>query len=384
MKIYGQSSIANLMGDRLVFRNLVPVDQSIPSFSTVCTRLGLTLHATPRKTTPDYARVLVEILKQARKKTAPTAELQRVIYVGDTRMNDGEAFLNICRAGGWQGMGFIGADRDAPFKMDIERHEHASLYLANRWQALTRFHEDVLKAGGSMDENTVLLLDIDKTILGARGRNDSLIDLARMDAARKLAADTLGNHFNPVEFQQAYDCLNQPEFHAFTSDNQDYLVYTCLVLNSRLLSLDDLLQTIQPRGTNRFSDFVMFVDERKTLLPPGMKAVHTGFYERYQNNDPTPFKQFRCYEYLNTEKLLLAGAATGSADELLKKAIVITHEVYALAETWQKGGTMIFGLSDKPDEASLPSDELKAEGHQPIHRIITQIIGCDCDDARIF
>ncbi len=378
MKIYGQSSISEFLGDNVVYRNLEPVNRAIPSFSALCGQLGLASRVVPRKTTPEYARVLVEMLNQARRMNTPAIRLKRVIYIGDTRLNDGEAFLNICRAGGWPGMGFIGADRNNPPQVDIEQHAQAALYLANRWQALTRFVNDLKTGGFPVDESTALLLDIDKTILGARGRNDRLIDRARIEAAQKLAAEILGSQFDTDAFQQTYDWLNQPEYHAFTTDNQDYLVYTCLIVNSHLLSLDDLLETIQIGKAGRFADLIAYVDGCASQLPPALKEVHTRFAERYQSGDPTPFKQFRQYEYLNTERLLRASATSDDVDHLLKETIVMTNEVYELAAAWKNQGVLLFGLSDKPDEASLPGEELKSKGHLPIHQIQTQIVGDTC------
>jgi hypothetical protein len=35
----------------------------------------------------------------------------------------------------------------------------------------------------------------------------------------------------------------------------------------------------------------------------------------------------------------------------------------------------MFGLSDKPDEASIPGPELAAKGYQAIHHIETDVVG---------
>ena len=39
----------------------------------------------------------------------------------------------------------------------------------------------------------------------------------------------------PPSFQTAYERLNQPEYHPFTTDNQDFLVYICLILGGGLI-----------------------------------------------------------------------------------------------------------------------------------------------------
>ena len=61
--------------------------------------------------------------------------------------------------------------------------------------------------------------------------------------------------------------------------------------------------------------------------------------------------------------------------ELLDSEIVITQEVREVALRWKKEGALLFGLSDKPDEASFPGDELILQGYQPIHCIETFAVG---------
>ena len=64
-----------------------------------------------------------------------------------------------------------------------------------------------------------------------------------------------------------------------------------------------------------------------------------------------------------------------SVSQLLDNEIVITQEVRELALRWKERGALLFGLSDKPDEASLPSVELLAEGYLPIHRVPAWAVG---------
>jgi hypothetical protein len=55
--------------------------------------------------------------------------------------------------------------------------------------------------------------------------------------------------------------------------------------------------------------------------------------------------------------------------------IVITQEVRELALEWRSRGALLFGLSDKPDEASLPTPELEQQGYLPLHRSVTHLVG---------
>jgi len=71
MKCYGLSALTDLWGDFIVYRNLSPADQRLPGLGDLRVSLGLLDGLVPRKNETDYARVVVEILKQARASTAP-------------------------------------------------------------------------------------------------------------------------------------------------------------------------------------------------------------------------------------------------------------------------------------------------------------------------
>jgi hypothetical protein len=60
---------------------------------------------------------------------------------------------------------------------------------------------------------------------------------------------------------------------------------------------------------------------------------------------------------------------------LLSDELVITQEVRELAMDWKARGALLFGLSDKPDEASIPTESLESEGYQSIHRVETHAVG---------
>ena len=224
MKNYGLASVAEFLDDFVVYRNLVPMDPGLPSLDALRGALDLTESVTPRKSEPDYGRVMVQLLKQARALDAPGAEIKRLVYVGDTRLNDGTAFANACRAGGWPGIAFIGSEKgDAP-QVEIVEQDGQTLYLANRWSMLADFDAYCAENGFPLDAETAVILDLDKTTVGARGRNDHVINTARVAAVRRTVGDLLGNAFDPVSFQEAYDLLNQTQFHPFTTDNRRSLM----------------------------------------------------------------------------------------------------------------------------------------------------------------
>ncbi|NLE76744.1 MAG: hypothetical protein GX605_08335 [Chloroflexi bacterium] len=280
-------------------------------------------------------------------------------------MNDGTAFANLCAAGGWDGRAFIG--RDDP-ERPPQTHQEGTLFLGNRWSALGDFLALVAARGFPLDEGVALVIDLDKTAIGARGRNDGLIDAARLEGLRRTVSGLLGVGFDEAAFRQAYDELNQPLYHPFTADNQDYLAYLCLMLGAGLCQLAPLLGRIRDGSLATFSALIEEVQRRRgELAGSGLAAIHDQVWGAMQAADPTPFKAFRRQEYLAT--IARCGDLPGaSAPEALAARIVVTEEVRQAARKLKEGGALVFAVSDKPDEASHPSAEDAQLGLQPLHR----------------
>jgi len=375
MKNYGRASVSEFLDDRIVYRNLVPVDSRLPPLARIRPLVALPEGLIPRKSELEYARVIAHLLQEARALDRPGVPIERLIYVGDTRLNDGNAFANICRAGGWPGLAFIGSERDDPAQVEVVEGQGNALFVANRWSALDEFDDFCQERHHPADERAAVVVDLDKTALGARGRNDRVIDRARVDAVRRTVGDLLGAGFDAAGFQAAYDRLNQPRFHPFTSDNQDYLAYTCLILGSGLYALESLEGEIQAGRLVSFGQFIDGVDARSAELPADLRGIHAGIYASVQQGDPTPFKEFRYNEYLTTTARMGHLDDGASVADLLTGEILVTQEVRQIALAWKERGALLFGLSDKPDEASVPGAELAAQGRLPIHRVETHAVG---------
>jgi len=219
------------------------------------------------------------------------------------------------------------------------------------------------------------VIDIDKTALGARGRNGQVIDRARVQAVQDTVATLLGGDFDLDAFLRAYNLLNQPEFHPFTADNQDYLAYICLMLGSGLYQLEKIVEDVRAGRLASFEQFITIVDAQNAALPVKLADIHSEIYANVRAGDPTPFKAFRRNEYLRTIHCFGSLSDDTSLERLLDQEILITQEVRAAALAWQKQGALLFGLSDKPDEAATPTPELAAQGYQPIHRAETHAVG---------
>ncbi|MCK4682370.1 hypothetical protein KAT59_05055, partial [Candidatus Bipolaricaulota bacterium] len=221
--------------------------------------------------------------------------------------------------------------------------------------------------------------DLDKTALGARGRNDHVIDRVRIEAVRRTIGDLLGDQFDQQAFERAYEQLNAPEFHPFTGDNQDQLAYLCLILGSGFVELESLLDELRAGRLVRFKEFIERVDSRSSKLPNLLGEIHQQIYRAVMEGDPTPFKAFRRAEYEETVSKMGTLDDDAPVSDLIAEEILITQEVREAALAWRKEGALLFGLSDKPDEASIPTLELAFQGYLPIHSVKTHAVGSDTE-----
>lgn len=376
MKSYGRTSVSEFLADRIVYRNLDPYDRSLPRMEQIRHEIDLPAGSTPRKNEPEYARVIVYLLQQCLRQDLPGGKIERLVFVGDTRLLDGTAYANLCQSGGWPGLAFIGSEDNQPAAFKLAKAEGGHpLYLSNRWMALREFDQFCAAQSLPIGVGTAVVIDLDKTTIGARGRNGQVIDQARLEAVETTVADLLGAAFDPAAFRAVYDPLNQPEYHHFTADNQDYLAYICLILGSGLYSYGGLVGEVQSGRLASFGQFINAVEGRKSELPSQLAQIHREIYQNFQVGDPTPFKTFRSNEYQSTTRRFGCLDDSTPVERLLREEIVITQEVRQMALEWRERGALLFGLSDKPDEASLPTPELEQKGHLPLHRTVTHIVG---------
>ena len=381
LRIYGRSSVSEYLGDFMVYRSLNPCDPRLPGYAECSLAAGVPSGRLPRKHEDGYARLVVHLLKAARCLGDPAARLKRLIYLGDTRLSDATAFRNLCLAGGWDGLAFIcSEDSRRPPTLRLEEREVQGegvhrLYNANRWALLSELETQRQSVGFPVDEETVVVVDLDKTAIGARGRNAQVIDQARQHAVQVTVADVLGKAFDESVFQEAYNALNQPEFHNFTEDNQDYLAYVCLAIGSGRYGLEGVMAKIRSGELVTFEQFIAGVDVYRLELPVGFGDLHTDFYACMRAGDPTPFKAFRRSEYRLTASRMGSLPDGAPLAQILAEEIVITQEVQQAGLEWKARGALIFGLSDKPDEASLPDKVQASQGWLPLHRLETHAVG---------
>lgn len=373
MHTFGTTSLHDLFDDLVILRNLAPFDQRLAGLAEAWQHMGLSSARIPRKHEPEYAKASVWFVRQARALDLPGADVRELLFIGDTAMADGNAFRNLARAGGWPGWCFIGAEKlSAPASLTVESD---NVSLANRWALLADWLAAVRAAGARLDEHTAVVVDMDKTAIAARGRNASVIDDARVQGLHRTAAGLLGEAFDLARVQAAHNELKEPAYHPFTADNQDYLAYICLAVSAGLIDLPTLVAQVKAGEMRSFEQFIAWADTRLSAAPAGLQAIHRDVYPLVQAGDPTPFKAFRRNEYLCTVERFGRLPEDTLLDTLLAEQVCITQEVRETA-LWLKGrGCLLLTMSDKPDEATLPTPELAAQGLLPLHRTPTTAVG---------
>ena len=371
---FPRATLADFLGDFVVYRNLEPADNRLRGLKQVWPEIGLESYRIPRKAEARYANAVLHFLRQAQALRGVERPLARLLYIGDTRLLDGTAYRNLRRASGWPGWAFI-ASEDAQAEPLVKVED--DLYLANRWAALADFLDFVQAQGLPLDEATVAVIDLDKTALGARGRNDRAVDAARVEGVRRTVEGVLGANFDEAAFRAVYDELNQPRYHPFTADNQDVLAYVCLMVAGGIYDYAKLLQDIADGRVSTFEQFVEMchraLDQREDSST-GLRSVHAEVYGNFRQGDPTPFKSFRRQEYLTTIARMDFLPDDSELSLLLQEEITLTREVAEAARWLQARGVLCFGISDKPDEASRPTPAQAEAGYPPLHRARMKVV----------
>jgi len=374
LDLVGIEPLSAHFGDSIVYRDLEPVSPRLPGLSDLWADAGLPAYRIPRKTEPAYSQVLIRILDAAQRvrfaeRGGPTPRLEKILFIGDNPMSDATFVRNLATLRPLRG--FIGSER-----LDESSHVTVDglLYFANRWSALADFLDWAAEHGMEPGENLALLVDVDKTALGARGRNDGNVDRARRAAAEAVAANALGDAFDAARFRLAYDDLNRPAYHAFTADNQDFVGFASLMIAGGVYDLRALHSDLEQKRLPSFRQFMAVCGRRlEEGRRAALTAVHQEVWTCTQAGDPTPFKRFRCREFETTTAAMLAADDSVSAEEALADHIVLTREVLEAARLVTEAGALPFLVSDKPSEASIP--RATQPGTRPVHRVPAYVVG---------
>lgn len=365
-----RATIADLLGGFIAYRNLRPIDLRLRGATDALPR------SIPRKGSHDHAIVVADILRGAHRLVHGTesASPSRLMYVGDSASSDVRAFGHLCRITQWEGRALIVSETAEPATVRADVVDGGTVLFANRWHALPRLVEQSRAAGYGDDRQTIVVIDIDKTLIGARGRNSIPLDRARfraaLDAARSVSGDAVDGTLLEINLRE----FDRPAWHPLTADNQDVVAYVALIATSGTFRVDELRswQHVEQGG---FPSLLADLGKRRHLMSPWIRDLHDAICDQVNRGSPTPFRAFRQSEYWATRNAISRRADVAGAAERLDSEIVLTEEVWSAARSWQSRGCVVFGLSDKPDEACFPPDSSPPDVALPLHRIPMPIIG---------
>ena len=166
------------------------------------------------------------------------------------------------------------------------------------------------------------------------------------------------------------------KYHPFTADNQDYLAYICLMISAGFATTEALLAEVDAGQVASFRDFIEQVEAGCDRLPSdALRALHADIYGLVLAGDPTPFKAFRRREYRETVNRMGHLPDDAPLAQRLVEEVCLTREVVEFARWLAGRGCLLLAASDKPDEATMPTPAMVAEGFLPLHRTLTHIVG---------
>ncbi len=340
--MYKRGKLSDIFGRRIVFRELNPVDRDLPQFSEI--KKVFSLKRLPRKKDAEYAKALSYIFSKA-------GSFKKVFYIGDTLMSDASVIENFANLSIYEVFGVITREGELD---GFSEKKH--FVVSGSWSALGDVISVFEKKHFAIDEETVLVIDIDKTAIGVRGRNDSAIDKARLDAIKELASEIFGN-IDEEKFSAAYECANRKEFFYITEDNQDIVSLLSFFIYDGVVSETDL-------KSGKFKNALHLIE----TVSPGntlLKGISLKVLENIKNGNPTAFPEFRRKEFLKTIARTDFLPDETPLSDLLLEEILITGEVYDAALYAKKRGALVFGVSDKPALSTMPQ---KGEGLPPVYK----------------
>ena len=333
--MYKRDKLNTIFEDYIVFRELNPLKKGLPSFSEL--KKQLKLDFLPRKKDIEYAKVLTSLFKKI-------GDFEKVIYFGDTYLNDGSVIKNLTELDEYKVFGVITEERE----QDYIKFK-GNVILNTKWRNLLPILEILERRGFLLDEKTIVVIDIDKTFIGARGRNNKAIDKARMDAIKSIIEDTLGE-IEEDRFDYIYSRLNRRNLHPFTGDNQDIVAIMSIIFYGDYYALGRFIREFYAgkwREPLEFFNAITISPNEKTY------KLLEEVKENLSKRNPTAFPTFREREFSCTIKRIDFLPDESDVGKLLKEEILITREVYEVGLIAKKKGALVFGLSDKPELSSI-------------------------------
>lgn len=157
--------------------------------------------------------------------------------------------------------------------------------------------------------------------------------------------------------------MNERKYQIFTEDNQDIVMLLTILFYLNLYPFDKfLIEFDKGIHKDKLIFFKNVLEKRKWSFK--FIDVFEKCVSRIENNDQTPFIEFRYKEFETTIKRMDFLSDETPEEVLLEDEIMITKEVYDILMEARDKKSTILGLSDKPEASSLPNEVVKLP---PLH-----------------
>lgn len=335
-------SIRSLFGDNIVLRDLEPLNFKIPGLSRIRDQLSFAEDYMPRKNEPDYVKVVESFIRYI------ASGIRNVFYVGDSLFNDGYAIKHLSGYSHLNVLGFLCNQS----KLRTGDFLLGNILFSDDWANLWKLLPEGLKRGITIDEQTIGLFDLDNTTYAAKGRESEPLTAARLEAVHLLFSEALGPHrYHKERTERAFREFDRDEYHPYTLDNLDYVVFLALVFSLGLFDIHEIKQNLVQRGIAFFCEQVLEEVEKRKSTEDLEKTcdIVREIHFNMRNGDKTPLKMFRSKEYASTGKWMSQGGDLG-------QRISITREVVEIINFLSQNKVHVLALSDRPVEATSPWD----------------------------
>ncbi|MFC1556315.1 hypothetical protein ACFL67_04445 [candidate division KSB1 bacterium] len=349
MKIFGQASLYDLFQENIIYRNLDIIDIRYPKFYEIKNQLHI--QDLPRKNSKDYASVVLSILRSI------NPDVDSVLYFGDSQL-DIALVQNIFEIQDIEVRGFI-----------YSSHEYKDLpvYYYKSWEKIFDFITCCKKLIG---QNTIAVFDLDKTIIGAKGRNESVINDVRFDAVYEQLKN-LENSISRDSAKRIYDIL-QLNHADYTQDNQDTTALLTILIAHRIIDFDKLDEF--KKGNVKLTDLtsLAMLDCDNDLL----KKLTAEIQKKLSKRSPTFFIPFRESEFKATIARFNRYPKEKGVEFIVNNEITITKEICDAVHFLNNNSVTCVCLSDKPDEAVFPASSANGKKQEkPLHLKQAKIVG---------
>ena len=340
-EVHGSARVSDLFEDKVVLRSMTRLDTG--------KRLLDDDGAFVRKYQMQYAQAFSNHVK------SEFPDVNRIVFVGDTFMNDASVVRNLQRIG-WDVDGYI-----CDPKLGKSGVWFNKIFYSDCWTDLVAFARKITKP----DARTLAIVDLDQTLWAPKGVHEGPLAATRKRAVAAVVDTYLDDSAQAADIKakilDIYDEIDDAKYiPSLTLDNEDFKAAI-----SAFIALDVLSRDIDS-----------FVDETKTgeeniaaFVQRCLKAAETDDYqskaerqgivvERVRSDlrelldktvagAPVPYPRFRAAEL--QEALVSVGANIP-----FERQIVLNKQAWDFANWLKANGATLIGISDRPDESTKP------------------------------